>query len=160
MADEVRINGNAVSWGSIKVKIDNEPYFKFDSISYGDSVERVKYYGLGAHHAPVARSRGKYTTDPVKLRGLKTTFQAMREALASRSSDGRSYGNVEITIVAQYVEAGNNPITAEILGCVWVKNVDNNEESPDPLKEEVEFDCMKILRNGLTLFDSNGEPAP
>jgi hypothetical protein len=33
----------------------------------------------------------------------------------------------------------------------------SEEESPDPLKEDVEIDCMAIKRNGFTLYDATGE---
>jgi hypothetical protein len=42
-----------------------------------------------------------------------------------------------------------------ITGCVIVGQSASEEESADPLKEELEIDCMAIRRNGLTLFDSS-----
>ncbi len=159
MADQIRVNGNMLSWGSIVVKVDNDRFYGFTSISFGDSRERVKAYGMGRHHAPRGRSRGKYNVDPVGLKGPTATMQALREALASRSSDGVSYGDVECEIVVQYIDSGDDPITVELERCVWSKNTTSNEEGPDPLSEEAEFDCMKIRRNGVVLFDeSEGSP--
>lgn len=159
MADEIRVNGNQLSWGSIVCKIDQERYHGFTSIGYGDSRERVKGYGMGRHQAPRGRSRGKYTPDPVALKGAKSSVQALRKALAARSADGKSYGDVEFEIVVQYIEADETPITVEIERCVWTKNTTSEEEGPDPLSEEIEIDCMLIRRNGLTLFDeSQGSP--
>lgn len=160
MADKLRVNGNIVSWGSVIVKINGERFHGFTSVSYNDKRERVKAYGMGKHQAPRGRSRGKYSTDPVKLAGPKSTFQAMRKALAALSSDGISYGDVEFQIVVQYVETDESESqTVELEDAVWMSNGSNEEESPDPLKEECEFDIMKIRRNGLVLFDaSEGSP--
>lgn len=159
MADEVRINGNIYSWGSIVLKIGGVRFFGFDQLSYGDKRERAKVYGMGKHQAPRGRSRGKYTVEPVKLRGPKSTVQAAREQLAALSTDGVSYGDVECEITAQYVETGEVPMIVEIERCVWSSNATSEEEGVEAIKEEVEFDAMLIRRNGLTLFDSSeGSP--
>lgn len=159
MADELRVNGNQLSWGSITVKLDGERFVGFTSISFADKRERVKAYGMQRHHAPRGRSRGKYTIDPVKLVGWTSSVNALREALAKRANDGKSYGDVEFQIVVQYFESEEAPLTVEIDRCVWSSNSTSNEESPDPLKEEIEIDAMLIRRNGLTLYDaSEGEP--
>lgn len=159
MADAVRVNGNQLSWGSIIIKIDSERYTGFTSVSFSDKRERVKAYGAARHHAPRGRSRGKYTVDPVKLVGWKGSVAALRAALAAKSSDGISYGDVEFDVVVQYVEADEDPQTVEIERCVWSSNSTSDEESADPLKEEIELDAMLIRRNGLVLFDaSEGQP--
>jgi hypothetical protein len=155
MADALRVNGNQVSWGSIVLKIDSERYYGFTSISFSDKRERVKAYGTARHHAPRGRSRGKYTIDPVKLVGWKTSIAALRAALAARSEDGISYGDVEFEVVVQYTEANEEPQTVVIERCVWASNSTSDEESADPLKEEIELDAMLIRRNDLVLFDSS-----
>lgn len=160
MADEIRVNGNIHSWGSIKVKVGGETFYGFDLIAYGDKLEVVQAYGMGKHHAPRARTRGKYVTDPGKLRGPKGTMQALREKLASLSTDGTSYGNVEFQVVAEFVEANDVPMIVELERTRWVEDASNHEESPDPLKDEITTNYMLIRRNGLTLFDPGGEPAP
>lgn len=159
MADADRVNGNQISWGSIIVKLDGERYTGFTSIAFADKRERVKAYGAARHHAPRGRSRGKYTVDPVKLVGWKASVQALREALAARSADGISYGDVEFEINVQYVESDETPQNVVIERCVWASNSTSDEESPDPLKEEIELDAMLIRRNDLVLFDaSEGTP--
>jgi hypothetical protein len=160
MADKIRVNGNIVSWGSLVIKIDGDRYYGFTSISYADKRERVKVHGMGRHQAPRARTRGKYTTDPVKLGGPKSSIQALRDALAARSADGISYGDVEFQIVCSYSETEDSEsMTVEIEDCVFVGNSSSEEESADPLKEEIEIDCMKIRRNSKVLFDAS-EGAP
>lgn len=155
MSDQIRVNGNQHSWGSIVVKLADERVYGFTSIKYSDSRERVKAYGMGRHHAPRGRSRGKYEVDAVSLTGWKGSVQSLRERLASLAPDGRSYGDVVFQIVVQYIESDDTPITVELEDCVWVKNTTSNEEGPDPLSEEIEIDCMRIRRNGMVLFDES-----
>ena len=153
MADEIRVNGNQHSWGSITVKVDGDRFYGFTSIGFGDSRERVKAYGMGRAQAPRGRSRGKYATEPVTLTGWKGSVQQLRQALAD-AGDGESYGDTVFQIVVQYVEADDTPITVELEDCVFTKNTTSDEEGPDPLKDDIEVDCMRIRRNGLVLFDN------
>ncbi|MBA3841099.1 MAG: hypothetical protein H0X39_00490 [Actinobacteria bacterium] len=154
MGDQVRINGNLYSWSSIKLKVGGEVYTGITSVGYSDKRERVKGYGQGRHHAPYGRSAGKYTPDNVKVTMWRNSAQLLRAALARLAPDGISYGNVEFQLVIQYIEFGGDPITVDIDRCVFASNESGDEESPDPLKENLEFDPMVIRRNGLTLFDS------
>jgi hypothetical protein len=154
MADEIRVNGNQHSWGSITVKFDGDRYFGFTAISYSDARERVKAYGMGRAQAPRGRSRGKYTVEAVTLTGWKGSVQQLRQVLAD-AGDGESYGDTLFQIVVQYVEADDTPVTVDLEDCVWSKNTSSEEEGPDPLKEDIEIDCMRIRRNGLVLFDNS-----
>jgi len=154
MSDDLTINGNQYSWGSIIVRVNDDRYHGFTGVSYSDSRERVKAYGMGRHHAPRGRSKGKYATEPVSLTGWKDSIQALRKALAD-AGDGESYGDTEFQILVQYIEGDLDPITVELNRCVFTKNTSSDEEGPDPLKDEIECDCFFIRRNGLTLFDNS-----
>jgi hypothetical protein len=159
MADDLRVNGNQLSWGSIVLKVDDERFTGFTSISFSDKRERVKAYGMTRHHAPRGRSRGKYTIEPVKLVGWKASVQKLREGLGAKASDTKSYGDVEFQIVVDYVESEDYGMTVVIHRCVWASNSSSDEESADPLKEEIEIDAMYIERNGYKLFDATeGNP--
>lgn len=151
MSDPILINGNLHSWGSIRLRLGEEIYYGLTGLTYGDSRERVKAYGMGRAQAPRGRSRGKYATDAVKLTGWKGSIQEIIEALADKAPDGLSYGDTVFEIVAQYNEEGDKPIITEIIECVVTKFTESAEEGADPLKSELEIDCMKILRNGLSL---------
>lgn len=155
MADSVRINGNQISWSSCKLTIDGEIYTGITSIGYADALEVSKSYGMGRSHAPRGRSAGKYTPDPLTMRAWKSTAQAIREQLAALSPSGTSYGRPEVTIVLQYVEPDDAVITVEFDGARLVKCTSSNEEGPDGLAEDLEWDVMAIRRNGLTLFDES-----
>lgn len=156
MSDQVRINENICSWGSITLRIDDEIFSGFVSLSYSDKRERTKVYGMGKHHAPRARTRGKYSTEPGKLKGPKSTMHALREKLASKSKDGNSYGDFEFHVNAQYIEADEPEMYVDLERCVYVGTSSTEEENPDPLMEEIEIDMMAIRRNGRTLFDGSG----
>lgn len=160
MADERRVNGNAVSWGSIKMRLAGEPYFGFTAVAFSDKIEVALGYGMGAHHGPRVRSKGKYIVDPCKITGWKASVQAARAAVANNSLSGTSYGTVEFDVIVQFVEAGQDPITVELLRCRWIENSESNEENPDPLKEDFVVQPMRILRNGLALYErEDGEPS-
>lgn len=160
MSDAIRVNGNLYSWGSIIVKIGGESYSGFTSVSYGDKRERSVQHGMGRHHAPRGRSAGKYSADNTKLGGPTSTIHAVRQALAAMAADGKSYGNAECQVVVQYVEPDETPMHVEINRCALATDTSSHDEGPDPLKGEIEFSTMYIVRNGLTLFDqSKGFPS-
>jgi hypothetical protein len=158
--DQIRSTKNAFSWGSIKLKVAGDPYYGFTSISFGDKIERAFGYGLGAHHGPRTQSKGKYSTEPVKLKGYPESVQILRATLAELSETGNSYGGVEFSATAMRVERDKEPILVELLGCLWAENASSDEENPDPTMEEITFTCMKVKRNGLVLWDdSDGDPS-
>ena len=152
MSDAKRINGNIVSWASIKIVLGGESFYGFTGLTYGDKRDRVAVYGMGKAYAPRARTRGKYSTDPVKLKGPKSTIEALRTKLALSSADGVSYGDVEFEIVAQYVETGEPEMHVQITNCVIVSEDSTEEENPDPLMEEIEISPMRVFKNGRTLY--------
>lgn len=160
MADNIRVNNNQYGWASIVAKIDGDTYYGLTSISFADKRERVKAYGMGRHHAPRGRSPGKYSVDAVKVVGWKSSIQTLLADLAKKAPDGKSYGNVEFEIVVQYIESDETPISVVIERCVITSVSSANEESADPLKEELEIDAMLIRRNDLTLFDGTAGVGP
>lgn len=155
MADAKRINGNVVSWGSIRVKFDGETFYGFTSLSFGQKRERTYLWGMGKSHAPRGRSRGKYTPDPVKLKGPKSTVEALRAKLALKSPDGVSYGDSEFEIISQYIERGEPEMRVQITNCVITAETSTEEENPDPLQEEIECMPMRVLKNGRSLYSEN-----
>jgi len=154
MSDEIRVNGNQYSWGSITLKIRGDLFSGFTSITISDKRERVLAYGMGRHHSPRGRSSGRYTPDPVKITGWRASVAAARAGLAAFAKDQKSYGNVEFDVITQYFEDFDGPPLVVLCEqCVWISNNAADEEAPDPLKEEIEVQPMRIYRNGLSLFD-------
>jgi hypothetical protein len=153
MSDQVNVNGNLFSWGSIRVKCGGEEFTGFSKIAYADKRPRTKGYGMGRHQAPRGRSRGKYEVDPVTITAHRDSAEAFRDFLASKATDGKSFGNVSFEVVVQYVDEGETPVTDTLEACVWSGNTVSNEEGPDPLTVDIELDCMRINWNGKTLYD-------
>lgn len=155
MSDDVRINGNVMSWGSIKVKVAGELFTGFTALEYEDARERALFYGMGRSHAPKGKTRGKYTPSACKLTGKKSSIQAVRDKLAALSDSGTSYGDVEFLVTAEYVDSGEAPMLVGLEQCHWTKNTSSEEENPDPLSESMEFLPLRIRRNGTVLFDES-----
>ncbi len=157
MSDQFRVNGFAHSWGSIVLKIDGDRYTGFDLIEYGDKLEETQSAGMGKSHAPRRRSRGKYTTEPGKLRGWKSNVHELRQALALKAQDGRSYGMVTFEAVVQFIEFESGlDMTVSLKECRLLEDKGSHEESnTEPLKEEIGISYTAVVRNGLTLFDSS-----
>lgn len=150
MSDEIRINGVQHSWASVVLKIDGKPWYGIKSIKYTDKRTRAKSYGIGRAHAPRGRTSGKYEVDPVSVSMEKASAKLLRDELAQKAG-GTSYGDAKCQIVVQYSE-GNSTITDELVDCAWADDGSSAEESPDPIYDEITFDCMRIVRNGKTLF--------
>jgi hypothetical protein len=155
MADQIRVNGNLQSWGSIILKLADERFHGFDKISYGDELLTEDAYGMGKHHAPRGRTAGKYVCERSVLGGPKDTIEALRTAIAALSASGTSYGVPEFEVVVQFVEAGQTPMTVELVRCRIVKDSSSHEEGETAMKDELEIKPMYIRRNGRTLFDSS-----
>lgn len=159
MSDLQRVNGAGVSWGDLVFKVDDEEYYGFTSVAFGQKLETVFGYGMGKHHAPTRQSAGKYSTEPIKVTGYVGAVQALREALARKSPSGKNYGKVRFSGVLQYISEGEAPITVEFFGCRFTEETNSHEEAPDLLKEEFTLTCMRMKKNGLALYDdSEGEP--
>jgi len=156
--DQLRVNGTAMSWGSITVKIDTEEVFGWTKIEYGDGRTHEKGWQLGRHQAPTRRSNGEYDTENVKLTGYKASVAALQRHLA-QANGTTSYGGYEFEILVQAVEEDETDLNVEIRRCTYEKSMASHERGPSLLTEDVEINCMSIVRNGLTLFDTSlGEP--
>lgn len=153
MSDDIRINGIAHSWSSTKLKIDGEAYTRVTAISFKDSLEVAKQYGMARHHGPVARSRGRYNTDPVAITMAAGSAKALREQLAAKSDTGTSYGTPSFNMVLQYIEPDESPVTIDFEDCRLISDGASHDEGPDALTTDVEIDPMFIRRNGLVLWD-------
>jgi hypothetical protein len=143
------------SWSSVITKLDGETIFGLKSIAYSDKVERAYGYGQGRHHGPRGQSAGKYTPGPVTISFEKQTADLVRKKIASKSVSGTSLATVKFQLTIQYAEPGADPITDELIDCRWAGIDSKGEEGPDPLYEDAEFTCMRVLWNGIALFDDS-----
>jgi hypothetical protein len=159
MADQYLVNGFVLSWASIILKVDGDPFTGFKLINYADQREHAYQFGMGRHHGPRGRSAGKYTPQPCKLGGAKSSFANLRAKLASKASDGRSFGNVEFEADVMYVEPGSSELTIHdhLERCLLGSTSAQHTEGVEGLEEEADFSVMRITWNGLTLYDSSQE---
>jgi hypothetical protein len=103
------------------------------------------------------QSTGKYEPDQMKIKGFSGGVQKMRDYLAQRAIDGRSYGNVIFECLIQLIDANETPIDIKFEGVTWSSNNDSRTEGSELFQDEIEFKFMKCWRNGLSLFDSSEE---
>lgn len=153
MADQVKINGLQISWASFKAKIGGVPYSGISSIEFSDGVEQELAYGTGRHQAPRGKTRGKYVPEPLVMTVYNSTAEAIRKDLASKAG-GRGISSVSVPIVLQFVEKDDSIVTIEALESTLVKNESSHEEGPAALTEKLTWRPMRILRNGVSLYDS------
>lgn len=158
--DLVRINGNQFDQGSTELKVANIPIYGFTAISWSQKRERVKSVTAGKDRRPKGRTRGKYTTESLKMTVRRDTASAIKLILAERAAGGESYGDVDDTpIVLQYIEDESNqkPVTVEFQQCALISDGGSSEEDgPDMV--EIEWDYMwldeTIDGKKVTLYSS------
>lgn len=155
MSDTVRINGNQIGWASMSLKINGQAYTGITAIEYGDKRTRTLAYGMARHGGPRGRPPGKYEPDPFAITAWTSTAATIRKDLAQRSPDGVSFGNVVCSIILQYVETSDGIVMIEAQDATLGEISASNEEGPDATSEKLVFQPLRILRNGLSLFDSS-----
>lgn len=149
-ADDVRINSFAHAWASTKITIDDEQYVGISKISWDHAVEEGLVHGQGG--TPLGRTRGQYVPGTVSITMRKSSAIALKNNLAAKSSDGKTFGEVIFPIVVQYLEPDDTPITTELLQCRLLKSSTANEKGVDATAEELELSTMDIVENGKRLF--------
>ncbi len=151
--DQVRVQGNLVSWASNIFKLNGVRYHGVTAVSWDQSRERTLGYGQNRSGLPRGRTGGKYVPGVLKIKMFTDTAIAMRRDLALLSPDGRSYGEVEVPATNQVAEGTFNS-TTEFIRCAVSKETPGVEESGEPTQEEWEFSTHGIITDGKTLFNS------
>lgn len=154
MADQVSINGSAMSWASLSTRVNGMLITGYTALSYDDKREQTLLYGAGHAQVPRGKTSGQYQPGVCKITGYVSTVQELRTTLAQLSPSGTSYGGVEFQVVAQFIELGSEaPVTVVLGRCTWVSNSASFQVGTDGLLEDVEFQPMSITRNGLSLYE-------
>lgn len=162
MADKQRINGNQYDFGSVSLKIADEPIYGFTSLSWSQKRERAKGYGAGKDRTPKGQTGGRVTYEPLKIKVRRDTANEIKLLLAAAASDGQSYGNAAVPVVAQWVEDETNqlPHTVEFFDCTYQSESPSTEEEGGADEIEIEFSYMKldetIAGKKVTLYDATG----
>lgn len=152
--DYVRINGLQLSWTDVESKIDGDYFHGYSAISFGDKLEKENAWGAGKSGAPRGQSKGKYSTDPIKVSLWKGSGNLLRARLSQKSYTGKSYGDILFYWSISFVNPHEGPQFVELFECRWLVDTSSHDESAAPLKDEAEFSCQWIKRNGRTLFDN------
>ena len=156
MSDALRVNGLAYGWGSCVFKLADQRFTGITSIDYEDKLETAMLYGATRDQAPVGQTGGKYVPGEVSVTMRKDSAKAFLAALASRSRDGKSIGQVYFEGVVQYIEPDDTPHTHLLhrMRCTGIKN--SAKEGSDPLTVELGMTTQAIERDGITLYDQTG----
>jgi hypothetical protein len=162
MPGPMLINGQQYSWASLIFTIADwrDEAAGAESVDYGHKRTREKKTGSNRDQAPRVRTSGVYEVDPLKVTIRKDHADALRARLASLSPDGRSYGNVQFEALLQFSEPGADVSTVELRELVWSGTSCGLKQGPEGLMESLEMDPMRIIENGLTLYDSSEADAP
>lgn len=150
MPDVIRVNGNLVSWGSYILSLNGNRYGGLTEISYADKIEVAKGYGMSRSHAAIGRTAGKYIVEPLKFKVYQHVAQEIRSDLALWSPDD-SLTTPQIPIVLQYFEVGLPSHVVLFESARYVSESDTISESSEAPMVEIEWDIMKIWRDGKTL---------
>lgn len=159
--DTIAVNGNSESWGYLVLKANDERFYGWTKITFGDKLTEALGYSSGRAHAPTRRSQGKYEVEPVKVTGYPDAVQAFRDYIAKLSPTGNSYGagapEWEATLFA-VLPGSDRPRQVDFRACKWIENTGDHEESPELLKEDFAFQPRWIERDGKVLFDDSDGP--
>lgn len=151
----VRIQGLAFDGSCVRVMIAGRKYYGIKSIKYDQKRNRSNVSILGPEQAPVGMTRGFYEMGQVTIAMLRRTAQDLRDHIASKSSNGRSYGDPKFHLSVQYVAVGIPAVIDEFFGCAITGDGGGADiPSADPLYEDVVMNCLKMQRGGKTLFAS------
>ena len=148
------INGIEKSWASITVKVRGVEIIGFKAISYSDSVSREKVYGAG--RMPIAMTRGKYETEQGSITCYERQFREILALFAPNSQTG--WADVVFDIECRYSDPGEATHVDVLEACRWAGAPGGGEEGSSPLEREMQFDCMRICRDGKYLVAPSQQP--
>lgn len=152
--DSLRVNGHVVSWADHILKINGVRWFGITGIEYGQKRERSYAHGMSKAHAPIGKTAGKYTPEPLKLTMWARTEIALRRYLMTLAEDSASYGNVSIPIFLQISNGPSDICTVEFVACTIASESASDDESPDANKRTIEFAPDFLVIDGGMLFDN------
>lgn len=154
MSNLVRINGKAFDHSSTVITIAGRKLTQVKDVKYDHKRNRGKVHGNDKSQVPVARTRGNYEAGSLVITTTSHEAQMTRDHLASLSNDGKSYGDPEVPIVVQSIEA---PLPAQIdefrKACMET-DTGGSSYGPDANMVDMTFSFTQLLRNGKTLSSS------
>jgi hypothetical protein len=151
--DSTIINGSTYAWSSVRLELDGFPYAGVLEITYSDKVEVSYGYGLTPGHAPLRRTRGKYSVDDPKVSMAGPSGRTFLAALGARAA-GNGFGEVTFPITVSYSEPTLGTVVDTLEDCRVIGNSVSNSESTDENKVEFTVSCMRIRWNGQLMYRS------
>lgn len=152
--DRERILGNALSPASYILKCKGQEIHGLCQMTIGQKRERSKVYGTGRARRPRGRTGGKYSAT-CKMKLYRGTMNDWILFLSQFADDGISYGNVEFDLYVLQVETDETPSEYQVNGCyIADENLDDDMESVDASKDDIELDVIEVIKNGKTLYDN------
>jgi hypothetical protein len=149
MTDIVRINNTILSWNSCSFKFDGIPYNGITGFDYDQKRERKVVHAAKRDGRPLGKTSGKYTVPTCTLTMLRDSADKLTTYLTAKGLG--SYGDAEFTLIAQYVEPGQPPITVIATACTIDGEKDTNQEGVDELVTEFTIGTLEIIKNGKRL---------
>lgn len=152
----VLLNGVAYGFNSCRFTIlSSDLYFKGSSeLSFEEKRTRAKQWGAQRSGIPLSRTSGKYEPGDVKWKLPVKFVNSLKAALASYAKDSVSYGNVVFNGLLQFIEpTDETPHSIAFFDLAISAIASSFTEGPDGLMQEVTFDCMYIMTDGLSLAD-------
>ena len=152
----VLLNGVAYGFQSLRFIVgDEDLYFRGSTeLSFSEKRERGKVWGATRSGRPLARTSGKYEAGKVKWKLTVKFWQQLRALLATQATDGVSYGNVVFHGLLQIIEPTDEQMHSIEFFDMTVEEITSNfSEGSDGLMQEIVFDTMALLSDGLSLAD-------
>lgn len=154
------INGHAWDFSSLQVTVSTNAapviITRFHSLNYEHSLTPGILRGTSAHK--LARTRGQYESSG-SMSIYKEEYDILLAALATSPLPNPAAGYMEkpFTFVVSYGEFATVPSTDRIVGCRITRDSSQNQQGGDPLMVDLDFDIMKLYRNGqLAVRDRSG----
>ena len=152
---EVVVNGVIHDSSSVVIRIGGKEYEGILGIKYSQKRTRTRVKAVGKGGVPIGKTKGTYNAEDGSITMLRQHAQMLRDDLAAKSSNGKSYGDTSFPITVQTVEEGTTPIVDALFDCCIAGDDGSAEESStDGLKEEIPFSMARMTRNGKTLYQA------
>ena len=147
--DAFNFNGTIYAWESVIVRVDAMALSGALSLDYEEARKRTKVYGSKRDGRALGRTSGSVEIPDASFKVLRATANSILGYLTAKGLG--SYGDAEFTLIAQYVEPGQPPITVIATACTIDGEKDTNQEGIDELVTEFTIGTLEIIKNGKRL---------
>jgi hypothetical protein len=151
MARTERVENKTYDHGSTIVRIAGVLYDGIRTYTFAQKRNRGVVRGQGRSRAPKAKTKGMVDMGELSINVDRQDAERIREDLAQRGGSD-SYGDPEFTVTIQVSEPGLPTRIDEFIGCTYDdESGGSDENSVDPLVEDIKFSYREAKRNGKKL---------